>query len=43
MSAELNNISESEAMQSTAILQAVGLGDRLDYYPENLSGGQSNV
>ncbi len=41
MSAELNNISEPEAnAKSTAILQAVGLGDRLDYYPESLSGGQ---
>ena len=25
---------------ATAILEKVGLGDRVDYYPENLSGGQ---
>lgn len=26
--------------QSVAVLEAVGLGDRVDYYPENLSVGQ---
>ena len=26
--------------KAIAILEAVGLGDRVDYYPENLSGGQ---
>ena len=41
MSVELNNISPREAnAKSEAILQAVGLSDRLNYYPENLSGGQ---
>lgn len=42
MSVELNNhISKKEARaRSEAMLQAVGLGDRIDYYPENLSGGQ---
>ena len=42
MSVELNNdISKQEACaKSSAILQAVGLGDRVNYYPENLSGGQ---
>jgi putative ABC transport system ATP-binding protein len=42
MSVELNNnISKEEARaKSEAMLQAVGLGDRIDYYPENLSGGQ---
>ncbi len=28
------------ADRARAMLEAVGLGDRLDYYPENLSGGQ---
>ncbi len=42
MSVELNNnISKEEARaKSETMLQAVGLGDRIDYYPENLSGGQ---
>ncbi len=42
MSVELNkNVSQQEAIKkSVAMLQEVGLGERLDYYPENLSGGQ---
>lgn len=42
MSVELNNdLSSSEtSAKSVAMLQAVGLGNRLDYFPENLSGGQ---
>ncbi len=42
MSIELhNNLSSLEAKQkSIAMLEAVGLGDRVDYYPHNLSGGQ---
>ena len=42
MSVELNNdISQRQAQaKSEAMLQAVGLGDRSNYYPENLSGGQ---
>lgn len=42
MSVELNNdVAPQEAnTKSEAILQAVGLGDRTNYYPENLSGGQ---
>lgn len=41
MSVELNNYSEREAIaKSAAMLEAVGLGSRLDYYPDSLSGGQ---
>ncbi len=42
MSIELhNNLSSLEAKQkSIAMLEAVGLGDRIEYYPQNLSGGQ---
>lgn len=28
------------AAKATSMLEAVGLGDRVDYYPDNLSGGQ---
>jgi putative ABC transport system ATP-binding protein len=31
---------EERTAKSVAILEAVGLGDRLNYYPDNLSGGQ---
>ncbi|MDJ0723556.1 MAG: DevA family ABC transporter ATP-binding protein [Prochloraceae cyanobacterium] len=42
MSIELhNNLSSEEAKQkSIAMLEAVGLGDRVEYYPHNLSGGE---
>jgi putative ABC transport system ATP-binding protein len=41
MSMELSNVSQREAItKSEAMLGVVGLGERLDYYPENLSGGQ---
>jgi putative ABC transport system ATP-binding protein len=42
MSMELHpGISHKEAVaKSTSILEAVGLGERVNYYPENLSGGQ---
>lgn len=42
MSIELHeDIDKQEAQyKSEAILQAVGLGERANYYPENLSGGQ---
>jgi len=42
MSLELHkavSLAEAEA-RAEGMLQAVGLGDRTDYYPENLSGGQ---
>jgi putative ABC transport system ATP-binding protein len=36
-----NHLSVTEMHQrSAAMLEQVGLGDRLDYYPEDLSGGQ---
>jgi putative ABC transport system ATP-binding protein len=31
---------QERTKRSIAMLQAVGLGERVDYYPENLSGGQ---
>lgn len=42
MALELHpEISQADMQQrSTEILEQVGLGHRLDYYPENLSGGQ---
>ena len=42
MSVELHeNISDRKACaKSEAILRAVGLGERVNYYPHNLSGGQ---
>ena len=42
MSVELhdNISSRSASAKSADILKAVGLGDRLHYYPKNLSGGQ---
>ncbi len=41
MSMELSNVSQREAItKSEAMLGVVGLGERLDYYPENISGGQ---
>ena len=42
MSVELDrDLSPSSAeARSTNILQTVGLGHRIDYYPDNLSGGQ---
>ncbi|MBA3922406.1 MAG: DevA family ABC transporter ATP-binding protein [Nostocaceae cyanobacterium] len=42
MAVELtNNIPSHEAMaRSTTMLEAVGLGQRVNYYPDNLSGGQ---
>lgn len=42
MAVELNeHISQEEAIaKAEAMLTAVGLENRVDYYPENLSGGQ---
>lgn len=42
MSLELHNGLSNRELDEKAIamLEAVGLGDRIDYYPENLSGGQ---
>ncbi|MGF1481100.1 MAG: DevA family ABC transporter ATP-binding protein [Cyanophyceae cyanobacterium] len=42
MSLELHpEISSREAIaQSVAMLEAVGLGDKINYYPDSLSGGQ---
>jgi putative ABC transport system ATP-binding protein len=42
MAVELNEqISQAQAIaQSEAILRSVGLGPRINYYPDNLSGGQ---
>ncbi|QSJ16334.1 DevA family ABC transporter ATP-binding protein [Nostoc sp. UHCC 0702] len=42
MSLELHNHLSWKARQAKAVrmLEAVGLGNRLNYYPENLSGGQ---
>ncbi|HAC62215.1 MAG TPA: ABC transporter, partial [Cyanothece sp. UBA12306] len=42
MSVELHHeFSDQEVKQkSIKMLESVGLGDRLNYYPQNLSGGQ---
>ncbi|MEA5505530.1 DevA family ABC transporter ATP-binding protein [Halotia wernerae UHCC 0503] len=42
LSLELHNCLSGKAKQAKAvrILQAVGLGNQVNYYPENLSGGQ---
>jgi putative ABC transport system ATP-binding protein len=42
LSLELHNHLSKNARQAKAVrmLQAVGLGNRVNYYPENLSGGQ---
>ena len=41
MSLEINDISyHKKKRKSAEIIEAVGLGNRLNYYPDNLSGGQ---
>lgn len=40
MSLELHDEMLQLDTKAIAILEAVGLGNRVDYYPENLSGGQ---
>jgi len=42
MSLELHDkyLNQDIGAEATAILEQVGLGDRVDYYPEKLSGGQ---
>lgn len=40
MSLELHDEMLQLDTKAIAMLEAVGLGDRVDYYPENLSGGQ---
>ena len=41
MSVELHNDSNGDAKEkSVAMLEVVGLGERVNYYPHNLSGGQ---
>ncbi len=40
MSLQLHSGSTAIEQQAEAILQKVGLGERIDYYPDHLSGGQ---
>ena len=40
ISAGEDEIKETFRKKAAAILEAVGLGEHIDYYPENLSGGQ---